>query len=150
SEETHVTEINTQSKLLTKIEIVNNANIFLSYEPGREDTNFDFPGHLTKLKTIHIQSVETNYDEKYELNYVYKQLTFTHLKRLFLSQLGKWGKLKGDTAYTFMGHHQFVYNDIQNQDLQTLNPLNPLAYKNRHYECEDPLLISVCSSLEML
>jgi len=151
TQEDHVTTINTKAKLLTEIEILQHGKINFDYEPGRQDTNFDFPGHLYTLKTIRLKSVDGNYDEKFELSHVYKQASLTTLKRLFLHQLEKWSKLKSDTNYTSNGKHIFSYGgDPIPGGPQPIGDPGLMTGYNSYYTCSSPLFSTTCASTEVL
>ncbi|MFY1048478.1 hypothetical protein [Chryseobacterium sp. GP-SGM7] len=63
-----------QTKILTSIIVKDRAKIILTYEKGREDSNYQNPQDLYKLKTIESQFLGVSNNsaiKKYEFNYKY-------------------------------------------------------------------------------
>ncbi|PJJ67123.1 hypothetical protein [Chryseobacterium geocarposphaerae] len=73
---------NSQTKLLTSIDIKGKGQIYLNYEQGRQDSNYSEPVNLYKLKSIQSNysgQPSTQYTEKYIFDYDYSNVEFQTL-----------------------------------------------------------------------
>lgn len=103
-----VSNIITNTRKLSEIEIINKAKINFEYELGREDTNYtgaQNASKLSKLKSIKIRANDASKNEKYELNYSYK--TTHNIKRLFLNSIDK--KYETNTNDVLDGNYELEY-----------------------------------------
>lgn len=97
--ETQIVYSDNQTKLLTSIDVRGKGTAILTYEKGRQDTNYSQPSELYKLK-----SVQTNYlgqstaqfTEKYIFEYGYSNTNYQppsgqqkNLKKLMLTKVTK-------------------------------------------------------------
>ncbi|RNA62060.1 hypothetical protein D1631_09000 [Chryseobacterium nematophagum] len=105
--ETNTSTITTNVRKLIEIELVGQGKINFDYELGREDTNYmggDNATKLTKLKNIRVLSNDGRYNEKYNLNYAYREGNY---KRLFLTSIDK--TYFTNSSYTLDYNHTFDY-----------------------------------------
>ncbi|MBW7674752.1 RHS repeat domain-containing protein [Chryseobacterium chendengshani] len=97
--EVSTSTIITQTRKLKEIDLIGKGKIVFEYENGREDTNY-VGGYnatmLSKLKSITVLGSDNKYDEKYNLNFDYKQNG--PYKRLFLTSVQKMNKNNGSYA----------------------------------------------------
>ncbi|SHK68827.1 hypothetical protein [Chryseobacterium polytrichastri] len=77
--ETQYTYNDTNTKLLTSIEVIDKGTIYLNYEKGRQDSNYTEPAELYKLKSVQSSSIGQNaqqFTDKYILDYGYSNTNF--------------------------------------------------------------------------
>ncbi|MDH6252655.1 hypothetical protein M2347_002382 [Chryseobacterium sp. H1D6B] len=77
--ETQYVYNDTNTKLLTSIDVRGKGTIYLNYEKGRQDSNYTEPSELYKLKSVQSNYIGQNpqqYTDKYILDYGYSSSNF--------------------------------------------------------------------------
>lgn len=106
---------NSQTKLLTNININGKGAIYLNYEQGRLDSNYLEPANLYKLKSIQSNLINQPLSEsieKYIFDYGYSDVKFQHSSNTLVEQLKKMllTKVTKSTLYNQNAEHLFDYN----------------------------------------
>lgn len=131
----------TNTKLLTSIEIVDKGIISLTYEKGRQDSNYTQPSELYKIKSVqssYLGQSPGSYVEKYIFDYGYKETTLQHgqttvLKKLVLNKVTKTSPNNQNQEYTLeynnlsgpfikdnWGYYKGNSSDIKNDVLKSI------------------------------